>query len=206
METVQQTQVIIVRHAETLWNEEGRRHGHMDSPLSPKGENQAIALAERLSQHSFNVLYCSDCGRVCQTAEYISEKTGHPILLDERLRDRNLGIFEGLTKAEMKEKYPIEYQDYQNSRDIPNGESNEERCNRAVSCITELAQRHLGETIVIVSHSGILDSLFRHTLSIPIVPYDGSFLILNASYNEFHYKSGKWTLKTWGDISHLPSA
>lgn len=205
MEAIQQTYVIIVRHAETLWNAEGRRQGHLDSPLTEIGESQAIALAERLSQDSFSVLYSSDLGRAYKTARYISKKTGHSILVEERLRERNLGIFDGLSKMQILKRYSTEYHNYKTNGIIPNGESTIERFNRAVSCIEELAQRHFGETIVIVSHGGILDSLFRHTFSIPLdVPRN--FLILNASYNVFYYKSGIWALQTWGDISHMPFA
>jgi 2,3-bisphosphoglycerate-dependent phosphoglycerate mutase len=62
--------------------------------------------------------------------------------------------------------------------------------------------KHLGETIVVVTHGGVLSGLFRHTFSIP---YDAPrrFEFTNAGLNVFNYEDGHWYLQTWGDISHL---
>ncbi len=199
------THVIVVRHGETMWNTEGRWQGHLDCPLTPRGLTQAQALARRLMNQRFNALYSSDLGRAYHTAQIISAATGHGVVSDARLRERNLGIFQGLRSEEIKTAYPEEYELYR-SRDpdhmIPGGESLRQQVERNISCLEELAQNHSGESIVVVTHGGVLSGLFRHTLSIPLQA-PRRFEFMNSSLNVFAYGGGYWTLRTWGDVSHL---
>lgn len=199
-------QVIVVRHGETTWNLEGRRQGHLDSPLTPRGIFQAESLARRLTNFTFKGLYSSDLGRACRTAEFISKSTGHRVVVDERLRERNLGIFQGLHTEEIRQAYPEAYElhstlgpDYV----IPGGESMRQQVERNIRCLEEIARKHLGETIVVVTHVGVLSGLFRHTLSIPLEA-PRRFEFRNGSLNIFTYhKDGFWVLQTWGDTGHL---
>jgi probable phosphoglycerate mutase len=199
------TQVIIVRHGQTLWNLKLIRQGHLDSPLTERGIAQAKALGERLARETFSALYSSDLGRAVQTAQMIAAATGHEIVTDERLRERHLGIFQGLDGNEIREKYPEEYRLHRTLRStyvIPGGESVEQQVARNVEFLNEIAAKHLGETLVVVTHGGVLSGLFRHTFSIP---YDAPrrFEFTNAGLNVFNYEEGNWFLQTWGDISHL---
>jgi probable phosphoglycerate mutase len=200
-------QLILIRHGETVWNLEGKRQGHLDSPLTAQGIAQAEALARRLQHQSFNVLYSSDLGRAYQTAKMISDGTGHEIHVDKRLRERNLGIFQGLKPDEIQKTYPEEYRIYRTSAPdyiIPRGESRRQQLERNITCLENLAEKHFGEVIVIVTHGGVLSGLFRHTLSIPL---DGPrhFEFTNASINVFACAKGDWVLHTWGDVAHLNS-
>jgi probable phosphoglycerate mutase len=202
-----QTYVIIVRHGETLWNMEGRRQGHLDSPLTARGVAQAYALGRRVKDENFSALYSSDLGRAYETAHIISSITGHPVVVDERLRERNLGIFQGLDSDEISKNYPEEYRCHRtNGPDyvIPGGESRRRQVERNVGCLEELARRHSGEAILVISHGGVLSGLFRHVLSIPLEA-PCRFEFVNGSLNVFSYGKGCWVLRTWGDTSHLDS-
>ncbi len=204
-DTVERTQVIIVRHGETLWNLQGIRQGHLNSPLTESGIVQARALGERLQRERFSALYSSDLGRAVQTAEMISALTGHEIRTDVRLRERHLGIFQGLSADQMKEKYPEEYRlNRSRSPDyvIPGGESIVQQVARNIAYLNEIAVKHLGQTIVVVTHGGVLSGLFRHTFSIPYSA-PRRFEFVNAGLNTFVYQGGDWFLQTWGDVSHL---
>jgi probable phosphoglycerate mutase len=203
--TVKRTQVIIVRHGETLWNMKGIRQGHLDSPLTESGIDQARALGERLRREKFSGLYSSDLGRAVKTAQVVAELTGHEIVTDVRLRERHLGIFQGLSADEMKRKYPEEYRlnrslspDYV----IPGGESIVQQVARNIAYLNEISEIHRGETIVVVTHGGVLSGLFRHTFSIPFGA-PRRFEVVNAGLNTFVYQGGVWFLQTWGDVSHL---
>jgi probable phosphoglycerate mutase len=204
---VGRTQVVLVRHGETIWNVEGRFQGHKDSALSENGIAQAMALSGRLARFNFTDLYSSDSGRAYSTAEFISSTRGHPIVTDHRLRERNLGIFEGLRSEEIEVKYPSEYRSYKTSDPdyvIPQGESARQRFYRGVTYIEEVARKHAGGVIVIVTHGGILESLFRRAALMSLdVPR--TFKLLNGSLNIFFYEDGRWLLRTWGDVSHLES-
>src|SRR5688500_9825999 len=109
---MQRTRVIVVRHGETAWNNEKRWQGHLDSPLTAKGLSQAQALARRLSGERFSALYTSDLGRAYQTAQLIAAATGHSVVLDSRLRERKLGVFQGLTSEEIRAVHAEEYELY----------------------------------------------------------------------------------------------
>lgn len=199
------TYVIVVRHGETEWNTEGRRQGHLDSTLTAKGRAQAEALAQRFTAESCSAIYSSDLGRAYETARAIAETTGHEVVCDARLRERHLGIFQGLDGAEIRKRYPMEYEEHRNGgadHAVPSGESFRQQTERNMGCLEELGRRHEGEIIMVVTHGGVLSALFRHTLSISLdAPRRFSFK--NASVNLFKFQDGIWGLETWGDITHL---
>jgi 2,3-bisphosphoglycerate-dependent phosphoglycerate mutase len=202
---MERTQVIIVRHGQTQWNLKLIRQGHLDSPLTEKGIAQAKALAQRLAQEKFTALYSSDLGRAVQTAQTIAAVTGHQVVTDTRLRERNLGIFQGLNGDEIKDKFPEEYRFHRTLGPdyvIPSGESVKQQVERNIACLCEIAAKHVGEAIVVVTHGGVLSGLFRHTFSIPFSAAR-RFEFMNASLNVFNYENGSWFLQTWGDVSHL---
>jgi probable phosphoglycerate mutase len=199
------TQVIIVRHGQTQWNIRKIRQGHLDSELTERGVVQARALGKRLARESFIALYSSDLGRAVQTACMITAVTGHTIITDSRLRERHLGIFQGLSGDEIQEKHPAEYRlhrtlgpDYV----IPGGESVRQQVARNVSCLDEIAHKHCGQKVVVVAHGGVVSGLFRHVLNIPLEA-PRRFEFVNAGLNVFAYEEGNWILRTWGDVSHL---
>jgi probable phosphoglycerate mutase len=199
------TQVIIIRHGETEWNIANIRQGHLDSPLTEQGIAQARALARRLSREHFRLIYSSDLGRAMQTAEIIAAATGHDIVSDPRLRERHLGIFQGLSSDEIKERYPQEYSLHRSLGPdyvIPSGESVRQQVARNLSCLNEVAAKHPGEAIVVITHGGVLSGLFRHTFSIPFEA-PRRFEFTNAGLNVFICEEGNWFLQTWGDLSHL---
>ena len=199
------TRLIIVRHGETQWNIEGRRQGHLDSPLTAQGREQAAALARRFTADSCSAVYSSDLGRAYDTAQTIAERTGHSVISDQRLRERHLGIFQGLDGDEIRNRYQDEYERHRAGGaeyTVPGGESFNDQAHRNVSCLEELAERHAGTVIIVVTHGGVLSALFRHTLAIPL-DAPRRFAFKNASVNLFKYQDKVWGLETWGDISHL---
>lgn len=200
------TRLIFIRHGQTLWNMDGRVMGQLDSPLSPLGEMQAQAIAERLAEVSFDHLYSSDLGRAVQTAGFIAARTGHAIQLEEDLRERHLGVFQGITGEDKRSLHAQTWKackaggaDYQ----IPGGgESQNQRRQRASSVMERLAERHPGNTVVIVSHDGILRGFLAHVLGLDIAS-ETLFLRKNASYNCFVKQNDTWRVLVWGDTSHL---
>lgn len=200
------TKIFLVRHGETLWNVEGKMQGHWDSPLTANGVAQAQALAERLKRYSFAAIYSSDLGRAYQTAQYIVEKNvPQTIFTKTCLRERCLGIFQGVAKEELERKFPEAFRLYK-TRDpdyvVPNGESLRQFRQRCVACFEELANKHSGEQVLVVAHGGVLVSFFKHTLGLSLESLN-YFEILNSSLNVFAYKDEHWWLSTWGDVGHL---
>jgi probable phosphoglycerate mutase len=202
---MQRTQVILVRHGETEWNIARIRQGHLDSRLTEKGIEQAKALAQRLAREKFTALYSSDLGRAVQTAMAIADLSGHEIVTDARLRERHLGIFQGLNGDEITAKYPEERRQFRTMGPdyvIPGGESMRQQVLRNVAYLNELAAKHHGEQVVVVTHGGVVSGFFRHTLEIPLEA-PRRFEFVNAGINVFAREEEIWMLLTWGDVSHL---
>ncbi|MCY1035326.1 histidine phosphatase family protein [Corallococcus sp. BB11-1] len=199
------TEFILLRHGETEWNALGRLQGHLNSSLSREGLRQADVLSARLATLSFQALYSSDLDRAVQTAARIATRTGHDVRQDPRLRERGLGILEGLTRAEARERHPEVFATYAAGGPddvIPQGESSAGRLRLARQCLEELGARHPDARVVVVTHGGVLSSLLRDCLGIPPAT-PRAFSVLNASWNQFDLQAGALRLVTWGDVNHL---
>ena len=199
------TRLILHRHGETVWNVEGRYQGQLDSPLTSAGLAQARGLAARLATEKFSALYSSDSGRARQTAEIIAAQTRHEIRTDAGLRERHLGSFQGRTRAEVKAGSLEDYRQLKSGgpdHAPPGGESNRALTARVTAALAVIAARHNGETIVVVTHGGVLSALFRHVIGLPLEA-PRRFARANATWNVFTVEAGKWMLETWGDTGHL---
>jgi len=199
------TTILAVRHGETRWNVAGRMQGHLDSDLDTSGVAQADALGRRLADQRIDIVVSSDLGRTVATARGITAHTGLEIVTDARLRERHLGIFQGLTGAEAALRYPDDWRRFKSrdaGHDLKGGETLRQFSARCVACVGALAADHPGAIILVVTHGGALDVLYRHTTGLPLEA-PRTFTLLNASLNTFEISEGIWTLLHWGDIAHL---
>jgi probable phosphoglycerate mutase len=199
------SEILLLRHGETLWNIQGRIQGHHDSPLSAEGAAQAEALARRLAAERPDALYTSDLGRARQTMEPIARATGIVPRADPQLRERCYGAFEGKTWPEIERDFPQEYaQHLSGSPEVrtQGGESMLEFQKRAVAALTRIAENSADDKVVIVAHGGVLGMLYRHIMGIPLEA-PRHYAMPNASVNRFTYRSGFWRMIAWGDLSHL---
>ncbi|MBN1980253.1 MAG: histidine phosphatase family protein [Chitinivibrionales bacterium] len=200
------TTIIALRHGETQWNKLGKQQGHLNSDLTDLGIRQAQAIADGVRHFKIDLIYSSDLGRAIQTSEIIARSIGKSFITDSRLRERRLGILQGLTKVEFTQRYPHEADRY-NSNDpdycIPEGESARQRYSRSITFIEELVVRHGGKTLLIVTHGGVLMSYMYKALNLPL-NQKRTFSGYNGSLNCFNIDAeGQWLLQFWGDTSHL---
>jgi 2,3-bisphosphoglycerate-dependent phosphoglycerate mutase len=199
------TTFYIVRHGETEWNKLGLLQGNLDSPLSELGVRQADSLGQYFTRCAFDHIVTSDLSRAIITAKKIAGTREKMITTDIRLRERNLGIAQGLTLKEFSEKYPDDYKCF-SSMDahyvIPGGESILQRYTRCVECVNELAAAYCGKTIVIVTHGGVLDGLFRYVCGVTLES-KRTFSLFNASVNTIQRFKNEWNIVTWGYVEHL---
>ena len=199
--------LIPIRHGETEWNLCGREMGHLDSPLTERGVKQARAIAGRLVRSRPHALYCSDLGRALQTAEIVGSVVGLAPVLEADLRERHMGVFQGLLLSEIPNRFPEIYSQYRANgyyMTIPDGESAEGRTARSVRRLTAIAEAHADQTVVVVTHAGFLTGFLEHVLGLS--PGSGSrFKKHNAAYNAFLCEGGVFRLETWNDIAHLVS-
>ena len=195
----------MVRHGETEWNRQGLLQGHLDSPLSELGVNQANALSEYFSKCKWDLIVSSDLNRAVRTSEIIKGPSGQKILTDSRLRERDLGVAQGLTIKDFAEKYPeesIKFSDGCEDYVIPGGESISQRYNRSIACIREYAELYEGRNIIIVTHGGVLDGVFRFAAKMPL-SQPRTFSLFNASVNTIQIQDDLWNIVTWGYVEHL---
>jgi probable phosphoglycerate mutase len=209
MPTQPKTTLLVIRHGETVWNSEQRFQGHGDSALTEAGRNQVIALGRRMQEINFDTLISSDLGRTRETASIISGFTGHPVGLDSRLRERNYGIFEGLTVPEIKARHSAVYDRF-NTDDpdfiLPGGESLRQHYQRNVAFFEETLSGKFGSKVAVVAHGGVLDSIFRYVAGLPL-EHPRCYISPNASlaiitHGSF-YGTSRWVIETWGDVGHL---
>ncbi len=148
------TELLLVRHAETEWNREGRWQGHADPPLNEAGRVQAQELAGSLAGEPVDAIYTSDLRRAAETAEILGAALDRPVTADPDLREIDVGSWSGLTRAEVAERYP--------GWETHDGESTDELQARVVAAVRRIAQRHPDGRVVIVTHGGSIRSLQRH--------------------------------------------
>ena len=199
------TEVTLIRHGETEWNLSGRWQGHADSPLSERGVAQAEALGKRMKPGDFDFLYSSDLGRAMDTSRLLGSPSGWEAIPREDLRERDLGVLEGLTTEEMLEREPEVYHSFRNEGPgyvPPGGESFTQFCERCANAVEQISATHEGSKIGIVAHGGVLGAFFRYAMNIPL-DAGRNFVLLNCSLNRFEKKENGWNLLSWGDVGHL---
>src|SRR5262249_16704908 len=178
-----------VRHGETEWNLARREMGQLDSRLTERGTQQAEALGRRLSHIPFDELYSSDLGRAVRTAEIIAAICRKQVRLDSGLRERHMGLFQGLTWGEIGKKFPNVQEAYDRTGFydvIPGGETAQQRLDRSARVLTAIADRHPNQTVVVVTHGGILAGFLESVLGMPF-GRGKRFKKHNASFNSFEY-------------------
>ncbi|HEY5295641.1 MAG TPA: histidine phosphatase family protein [Gaiellaceae bacterium] len=149
------TPLILVRHGETDWNKEHRWQGHADQPLNDTGRAQARELAEALAGREIGAVYASDLVRARETAELIAARLGLPVSLDAGLREVDVGDWAGRLLSEIEHDNPDAFRRWQDGRQgWRGGESYDEMGERVVAAVLRIADRHPGETVLVVTHGG----------------------------------------------------
>lgn len=198
------TRLCIIRHGETDWNAEKRIQGQTDIPLNATGRAQALAMASRAAHYPFAAIYSSDLSRACDTAQAIADRIGLEVKTLPQLRERHFGLFQGLTAQEAKTRYPAEYAKYKGRDvvyDFETGESLTALAQRAMDAVDWLVRHHEGQTLVVVSHAGVLDVLYRKATGRPLHTAR-DFVIPNCALNWFRFDAQGWHLEAWDDHHH----
>ncbi|GAB6049362.1 histidine phosphatase family protein [Hydrogenophilus islandicus] len=182
--------LIIVRHGQTAWNREKRLQGHLDLPLDATGREQAEAVGRRLKTFPIAAVVSSDLCRAVETAQIAltASAIAHPLATNPQLRERHCGHFQGLTREEAAVIDSDGWARFA-SRDpyyAPHGgESLADLAERVRSWLVAWTREALDATVLLVTHGGVVDTLRRLVLAIPLSrPRD--FTIPNAAL--FHLR------------------
>ena len=161
------TRILLARHGETEWNRLGRWQGHADPPLNETGRAQATALARELGGDGVAAIYASDLRRASETARIVGDRLGLPVTQDPALREIDVGSWSGLTRDEVRERYPEGFARWLAGEIGHDGESRDELAERVVPAVESIAERHPGELVLVVTHGGAIRALRRHAAGDP---------------------------------------
>jgi len=201
---MKETEIILIRHGETEWNSQKRMQGHSNSDLSLVGQAQIQALGQWMKNVPFDLIYSSDSLRAKQTAEAITQFSGHELQFDQRLREKNLGVFEGLTSEEARERHPEVFRLFKTAGSkyvIDEGESTQQLQDRALEIVNEIRIKHPEERVLLVTHGGFIRVVMKHSLGLSLET-PTRFLIRNTGVFRLEWED-KWLVSQMGGVSHL---
>lgn len=201
------TRFCLVRHGETDWNAARRLQGHTDIDLNARGLAQAkqMALALKSIHLQFDVLYTSDLQRAAKTAQAIEELFKASAISNMALRERHLGALQGLTTDEAPMREPELWKSHLSrniEENLRNGESIQQFADRIRTALEQIREQHLGKTILLVSHGGVLDMMYRIAINQPL-DAEKAVTVPNASLNWISHDGLHWQVDGWADTSHL---
>ena len=156
-------ELIVIRHAESEWNEDGRWQGHSAPPLTALGSEQARQLARDLRGTVPDRVEVSDLLRARQTAAALLEDWDVPVRSDALYRELDLGEWSGLTREQIRARDPETLKRF-DARDAsirpPGGECRDELWARVERALVEISERCVGEVVALVTHGGFVYALF----------------------------------------------
>ncbi len=202
------TRLCIVRHGETAWNAEHRVQGQLDIPLNDIGLRQAQAVGAALLGERFDAIYSSDLVRARQTGDPVAISLAKKMILEKDLRERHYGIFERLTYAEVKVRYPDDYARFEAREPdyaFRTGESLRDFSARSIAVISKIVNQNNGKSILVFTHGGVLDKLYRFITGLHLSA-ERNFGIPNAGLNRIEVTPAGWRIRAWADTAHLESA
>jgi broad specificity phosphatase PhoE len=166
------SRLVMWRHGETDYNATGRMQGHLDSLLTDVGRNQARFAVPALARFSPDIVVTSDLRRAMDTATTFTDQAGVPLRVDKRLRETNLGLWQGMTSAEVDDQWPGARQIWQTDPTWtpPGGESRLEVAARAQEVVADLDES-TEDTAVLCAHGGLITALTGHLLELPITAW-----------------------------------
>lgn len=208
------TDLLIIRHGETDWNALQRLQGWSDINLNETGKNQAERLNDYLQkeylqrvykEHGLKPtrIYTSDLKRAIQTAHPLANDLSLAIQIEPDLRERNYGKLEGKNWREALNHHDTHHhvipKDFAAELEVERLDAFSQRIQRGLNGIT---QRYPGELVVVVSHGGALDMMWRYFKGLTI-DAQREVLQRNTTINHVRFDSGAWELIEWGHKAHL---
>lgn len=202
--------LFLTRHGETDYNLNRRYQGQMDVPLNQTGILQAKQLAKRLSTEKIDAVIASDLSRTVETAKAICTLQEDPpaIQTDSRWRELSFGKWEGLNHKELEAQWQDEakawYADIVHAVP-PGGESLFQLSERVGKALNDLKSDHKDETVLLVTHSGVIQTLMCLILDVDLKRY-WQFRALQASLSVVRFHEAGGVIELFNDCSHLVKA
>jgi broad specificity phosphatase PhoE len=200
--------LLLIRHGESQANAERRMQGWFDSPLTDAGRDQIRALTCRLQNGGWNVaaLYTSTLRRAAESGEILAAALGVPLTPDDRLREYGLGLFTGLTRREVEERFPhlvTRWEASSRRMPIPDEEGYSAFRDRVVAAFDDIIAAHpAGATVGVVAHGGTFHTYLKHLLGLPL-DMRGPFGFSNAALSVVELQEWGPRITLLNDTCHL---
>jgi probable phosphoglycerate mutase len=163
--------ICVVRHGETDWNVAGILQGWIDVPINEKGRRQADELADSFSASGFSAVYTSPLIRALETAEIVARVLRlPPPICHDGLKERHFGVVQGVPKAELAALNPEllkQILERNPACSFEQGESMDHFATRVVEALENIAETHLGDRVLVITHGWVMDVITRHINNLP---------------------------------------
>jgi broad specificity phosphatase PhoE len=202
------TATLLLRHGQTPMSVQKRYAGlspKTDAPLTDTGVRQAVAAAKRLASAGIDAIVASPLQRTVRTAEPVAAVTGVPVLTDEGFRETDFGAWEGLTFAEVRERWPSELTTWLADPSVapPGGESFDQVSERVTAALHRILAERAHQTVLIVSHVTPIKTLVAAALLAPPAALYRMHLDVAALCEIDWYADGPAVLRSFNDTAHL---
>jgi probable phosphoglycerate mutase len=200
-------ELLLVRHGESQPARDDQPFplvdGHGDPELAAAGREQALRVAERLEHEDIGAIYVSTLCRTVQTAAPLAARLGIEPRVEPDLREVYLGEWEGGSfRRHVAEGHPTAVKMFTEGRwdVIPGAESAESLATRVRGAITRIASAHADETVVVVSHGGVIGQIMALATGARPFSFGGAD---NASVSHLVVTDDRWLLRRFNDTAHL---
>ena len=169
----------LIRHAKTFWNLEKRIQGQRDTELTDIGRQSARQWGAVLKSFAWDRILCSDLGRAMETARAINITLKVPITADAHLREQDWGRWTGLTVKTIESEFIADLQKPGNQGwrfAPPAGESRQEVWQRSARALLAAARKWHGETILVVTHNGVIRCLLYRLCDREFLPSESRLI------------------------------
>jgi ribonuclease H / adenosylcobalamin/alpha-ribazole phosphatase len=199
------TITVLLRHGQTQMSVQKRYVGRSDVPLTDHGVRQAVAAAKRLASAGLDVIMTSPLRRAVQTAAEVAAATGAPVVADEGFRETDFGAWEGLTFAEVRERWPAEMAAWLADPAVapPGGESFTEVSERVTAALHRVLAARERQAVLIVSHVTPIKMLVAKALLAPPAALFRMHLDVAALSEIDWYADGTAVLRSFNATGHL---
>jgi ribonuclease H / adenosylcobalamin/alpha-ribazole phosphatase len=196
---------MLLRHGQTPMSVQKRYAGRSDAPLTDVGVRQAAAAAKRLTSAGLGVIVTSPLLRTVQTAQEVAVVTGAAVVTDDGFRETDFGAWEGLTFAEVRERWPAELAAWLADPEVapPGGESFTDVSARVTAALHRVLAARAGQTVLIVSHVTPIKTLVAAALLAPPAALYRMHLDVAALCEIDWYADGPAVLRSFNDTGHL---
>ena len=196
---------MLLRHGQTPMSVQKRYAGRSDAPLTDVGVQQAAAAAKRLASSGIAVIVTSPLLRAVQTAQEVGAVTGAAVVTDDGFRETDFGAWEGLTFAEVRERWPAELTAWLADPEVapPAGESFTDVSTRVTAALHRVLADRAGQRVLIVSHVTPIKTLVAAALLAPSAALFRMHLDVAALSEIDWYPDGPAVLRSFNDTGHL---